>query len=106
MPKTPIGPKKPAPPRSAKLPKRKEDRRSEFLVRANEAAKLAVRGKNYSARHAWVTIASMYRILAQTLDHPPPHGPKSPKLPDDPIARGVAIMGKATADKMAKRKKS
>jgi hypothetical protein len=52
-----------------------EKRRAEFIAKAKETEKRAVRGKDYTARHAWFTIASSYRILAQTLDFPRPKAP-------------------------------
>jgi hypothetical protein len=78
VPKTPTGPKPPAPPKSTKL---KERQRAEFITNAKEAAKRATRGKDYTARHAWLTIASMYRVLAQTVDFPRPKPIPSKKLP-------------------------
>ena len=87
--------------------KRKEQRRAEYIATAKEAARRAARGKNYSARHAWFTIARAYQILAQTLDIPRTTPPESKKLPrdppEDPLARGGAIMREATKDKPKRR---
>lgn len=48
----------------------KEKQRADFIAKAKDAEKRAARGKNYYTRHAWFTIASSYRILAQALDFP------------------------------------